>query len=144
MSVLTIASLDPIKTPLIARLYKAHYPSGKAKKNELTIVGYKLNRIVCVVRFRPIEQFQLLTGMLVVPEHRGEGYAHQLMSYCRQHTLSEATYCFAYSHLEPFYQKHGFATIEQQALPNSLKCLYQRYVKSGKDLIPMHYLPDLS
>ncbi|ANU37706.1 hypothetical protein VSVS05_02628 [Vibrio scophthalmi] len=32
MNELRIETLDPIKLPLVSRLYKAYYPSGKAKK----------------------------------------------------------------------------------------------------------------
>ncbi|RJX72364.1 N-acetyltransferase [Vibrio sinensis] len=139
MNQLTIEVLDPIKLPLVTRLYKAHYPSGKAKSNELTIVGYIEQSLSAVVRFRPIEEFRLLTGMLVIPQYREQGVGHQLMNYCQQHTLTSKDYCFAYSHLELFYQQHGFTTIPASTLPNSLKLLYNRYSHSGKRLTPMHY-----
>lgn len=139
MHELRIETLEPIKLPLISRLYKAHYPSGKAKKNELTIVGYIENQLSCVVRFRPIEQFQLLTGMLVIPEQRGLGLGHQLLVHCQDSVCSSNTYCFAYPHLEAFYQQHGFVTCLPEQLPNSLNQLFSRYTGSGKCLIPMHY-----
>ncbi|EGU39789.1 GNAT family N-acetyltransferase [Vibrio scophthalmi] len=136
---LRIEMLDPIKLPLVSRLYKAHYPSGKAKKNEATIVGYQNNQLVCVVRFRPIEQYQLLTGMLVIPEQRAHGFGHQLLNYCQQTVCNSRTFCFAYPHLEEFYQQHGFITLREEQLPNGLSQLFTRYISSGKALIPMHY-----
>ncbi len=139
MRQLRIETLDPIKLPLITRLYKAHYPAGKAKSNELTIVGYLEQQLTTVVRFRPIEQYQLLTGMLVAPEWRQLGLGHQLLEHCQNTVCNELTYCFAYPHLESFYQHHGFMTIAPDELPNSLKQLYARYTGSGKSLIPMHY-----
>tara|TARA_Y100001956_G_scaffold5226_1_gene4690 strand:+ start:22260 stop:22685 length:426 start_codon:yes stop_codon:yes gene_type:complete len=139
MSTLSIEVLDPIKLPLVTRLYKQHYPSGKAKKDELTVVGYLNQQMAAVVRFRTIEHYRLLTGMLVIPEQRGEGFGHQLMAYCRADVLGENDYCFAYQHLEGFYSQHGFVSVEQDALPNSLKQLYLRYSNSGKKLIAMHY-----
>lgn len=139
MSKLTFQTLEPIKLPLVTRIYKAHYPSAKAKKNEVTIVGYENNMIVAVVRFRPLEQLQLLTGMLVVPTHRGTGVGHQLMNHCRNTILNERTYCFAYAHLETFYQQHGFHTIDSEVLPHHLKQLFNRCINGGKSLIPMHF-----
>ncbi|OLQ89960.1 GNAT family N-acetyltransferase [Vibrio ponticus] len=139
MRQLRIETLDPIKLPLVARLYKAHYPSGKAKSNELTIAGYLEHQLACVVRFRPIEQYHLLTGMLVVPELRELGLGHQLLNHCQTEVCNTNTYCFAYPHLENFYQQHGFATISADTLPNSLNQLFTRYTGSGKALIPMHY-----
>lgn len=139
MNELRIETLDPIKLPLVSRLYKAHYPSGKAKKNEQTIVAYHQQQLIGVVRFRPIEQYQLLTGMLVIPEQRGKNFGHALLLHCQQSICNDATYCFAYPHLEDFYQQHGFATVEQSILPACLKQLFERYTGSGKALIPMHY-----
>lgn len=141
MSHLTFEILDPIKLPLVSRLYKAHYPSGKAKKDELTVVAYKESKMVAVVRFRSVEQFRLLTGMLVIPEYRAKGVGHELLNYCQQQILKQDDFCFAYEHLEAFYATHGFETVEMTQLPNSLKMLFERYISSGKKLIAMKYRP---
>lgn len=147
---LRIEPLDPIKLPLITRLYKAHYPSAKAKKNELTIVGYtplmdnaanSHDELCCVVRLRPIDPYRLLTGMLVLPDYRGNGIAHQLMQHCRQHMLTPNDYCFAYTHLAPFYAQHGFVTLEPDTLPPPLRTLFMRYCHSGKSLVAMQFQP---
>ncbi|MEF1289249.1 GNAT family N-acetyltransferase [Vibrio sp. M260118] len=134
-----IETLDPIKLPLVSRLYKAHYPSGKAKSDELTIVGTIEHKIVSVVRYRSIEQFRLLTGMLVLPAYRGGGLGHQLMEYCAQHVLAANDFCFSYAHLEGFYAQHGFEVIDVGQLPNPLKSLFDRYSRK-KQLVPMQYL----
>lgn len=138
MSPLHIEVLDPIKLPLVARLYKSYYPSGKAKKDELILVGYIEQQITSVVRFRHIEEYRLLTGMLVVPDLREKGLGHQLMTHCEQLVLTQHDFCFAYQHLESFYAQHGFQTVEPQQLPNSLKNLFERYSQT-KRLIPMKY-----
>lgn len=140
MSSLHIEVLDPIKLPLVARLYKAYYPSGKAKKDELIIAGYFDNQLTSVVRFRSVEQYRLLTGMLVVPEHREKGLGHHLMTYCEEQVLTNQDFCFAYQHLESFYGQHGFQLVEPQQLPNSLKNLFERYSQTKK-LVPMQYVP---
>ncbi|WFB48006.1 GNAT family N-acetyltransferase [Vibrio coralliilyticus] len=137
--ILKIDILDPVYTPIVSRIYKAYYPSGKAKKDELTIVGSIDQQIIALVRFRNIEQFRLLTGMLVIPEHRGSGLGHQLMGYCAQHVLSEQDFCFAYAYLEPFYAQHNFKMIDVSQLPNSLKGLFERY-SLKKQLVAMKYV----
>ncbi|KFI09650.1 GNAT family N-acetyltransferase [Vibrio coralliilyticus] len=136
---MNIETLDPIKLPLVSRLYKVHYPSGKAKKDELTIVGSIEQQIVSLVRFRNIEQFRLLTGMLVIPEHRGSGLGHQLMGYCAQYVLSEHDFCFAYANLETFYAQHNFKTIDASQLPSSLRGRFERY-SLKKQLVAMKYV----
>ncbi|WP_038176160.1 GNAT family N-acetyltransferase [Vibrio pacinii] len=139
MNTLQIETLDPIKLPLVARLYKAHYPAGKAKKDELTIVGYHQSQMVALVRLRNVEQYRLLTGMLVVPDYRQHGFGHQLMAFCQQQVLKVGDYCFAYQHLEGFYAQHGFQTTDWMALPNNLKPLFERYSRT-KSLVAMQYI----
>ncbi|MDE1309531.1 GNAT family N-acetyltransferase [Vibrio aestuarianus] len=140
MTELHFEVLPPIKLPLIKRIYKDHYPSAKAKKDELCIVGAINGTICTVVRFRSIEQYRLLTGLLVVPVHRGQGVGSQLLGYCESHILTSQDYCFAYSHLESFYCAHGFRTLAPNEIPQSLMQLLERYLRSGKDLIPMRYM----
>ncbi|AIU68097.1 GNAT family N-acetyltransferase [Vibrio coralliilyticus] len=137
--ILKIDILDPVYTPIISRIYKAYYPSGKAKKDELTIAGSIDQQIVALVRFRNIEKYRLLTGMLVIPEHRRAGLGHQLMDYCVEYVLSEQDFCFAYAHLETFYAQHNFETIDASQLPNSLKGLFERY-SLKKQLVAMKYV----
>ncbi|MFV0575770.1 MAG: GNAT family N-acetyltransferase [Vibrio sp.] len=131
--------LDVIKHPLIKPIYKAHYPSAKPKKNEDVIVGYCENKLVSVVRFRPIEQYSLLTGMLVIPDFRGQGVGSKLLQFCQSEWISSHTFCFAYQHLENLYQSVGFHTIDKEELPPCLLKLFERYTANGKKLLPMHY-----
>ncbi|CAH0541743.1 GNAT family N-acetyltransferase [Vibrio marisflavi] len=140
MSKLRIELLEPIKLPLITKLYKAHYPSGKAKKNEKIIVGYLDNQIVAVVRLRSIAPYRLLTGMLVIPEQRGFGFASELLQFCQQYELKEKDYCFAYPHLEQFYLSQGFKKVNSRQLPTLLEQLFSRYTNCGKALIAMQYI----
>ncbi|MCL9780375.1 GNAT family N-acetyltransferase [Vibrio sp. S4M6] len=144
MSTLRVEVLDPIKLPIITKLYKAYYPSAKAKRNETIVVGYLNNEIVSLVRLRSIDPYRLLTGMLVVPEHRRSGYAHQLMNACQYNELTDKDYCFAYPHLESFYSDHGFQALEAHQLPTPLGQLFHRYINCGKALIPMQYIDKVS
>ena len=139
-SSLIIEVLNPIKLPLIKRLYKAHYPAGRAKRDELIITASIDNSIVALLRMKTVEKSRLLTGMLVVPEYRGTGVGEALLEHCTSKVFNDGDYCFAFSHLENYYAQHGFKTIESTELPNSLKMAYLRYVESGKDLIPMQFI----
>ena len=140
MNAMQIEQIDPLKLPLVTRLYKQFYPSGKAKKDELTLVGYLEDQIVSVVRLKTIENIRLLTGMLVVPDKRQLGLGHQLMQYCSVNILADSDYCFAYEHLASFYAQHGFATIKPSGLPGQLKERFHRYNRNKK-LVPMQFLP---
>ncbi|MDA9556713.1 GNAT family N-acetyltransferase [Vibrio sp.] len=140
MPELQIAILEPIKVPLVSRLYKQYYPSGKAKKDELIITGELDKQLVAVVRFRRIADYRLLTGMLVVPTHQGQGLGHQLMQHCQSHILENKDFCFAYTHLEGFYSQHGFVKLDAEQLPAELKTLFIRYTDSGKKLTAMQFI----
>ena len=142
MPTLQFETLDPIKIPLIKRFYKQHYPGAKPKSDELIIVAYKEAEMVALVRFRTVGQFRLLTGMAVADNLRNQGIGQQLLAYCVQHILTPQDYCFAYSHLDRFYQQSYFVSIDENELPPDLKMLFQRYTQHGKNLIPMHFLQD--
>ncbi len=140
-SSLIIEVLNPVKLPLIKRLYKAHYPSGRAKRDELIITASNEGTIVALLRMKTVENYRLLTGMLVIPEARGTGVGNVLLAHCEQNVFSDGDYCFAFMHLKSYYSQHGFRAIDSSKLPNSLKLAFQRYLDSGKDLIPMQFIP---
>lgn len=135
-----IAPLDPIRIPLIKKLYKAHYPAAKPKRDELIITANVLGNIAAVVRFRTQTPYRLLTGMLVTPDYRGFGVGHKLLEYCCQHILQAHDYCFAYRYLESYYAQHGFQHIDPSELPQTLQQNFNRYVDHGRDLIPMRFV----
>ncbi len=140
-SSLIIEVLNPIKLPLIKRLYKAYYPAGRAKRDELIITASSEGTIVALLRLKTIEASRLLTGMLVVPESRGTCVGKTLLEHCEQNVFRDGDYCFAFIHLNSYYSQYGFKTIDSSKLPNALKMAFQRYVDSGKDLIPMQFIP---
>ncbi|CAM3210937.1 GNAT family N-acetyltransferase [Vibrio rarus] len=139
MNTLTIKELEPIRLPLLKKLYKSHYPATKIKGNEYILVAEVNSQIMGVVRFRPIEKWRLLTGMMVIPEVRHQGIASQLLKFSQTHLLNDNVYCFSYQHLRPLYENHGFKFVEAETLPSTLSKLYSRYIKSGKSLIAMQY-----
>ncbi|ACY50324.1 predicted acyltransferase [Vibrio antiquarius] len=121
-------------------MYKAHYPSGRAKKDELIITASHKGEIVALLRLKTVDRSRLLTGMLVIPTLRGTGIGEELLRYCKNNVFIDGDYCFAFTHLESYYSKHGFKTIDCSELPHPLKMAFQRYVDSGKDLIPMQFI----
>lgn len=140
MNNLTIKELEAIKLPLVNKFYKDHYPSGKAKKNETIYVAYYQLEIAATVRFRNVERYRLLTGMLVAPNCRGKGIAHDLLNYCHENVLKETDYCFSYQHLTELYRSHGFTSLQPDDLPSQLQQLFIRYSNSGKKITPMQYV----
>ncbi len=131
--------LEPLRFPLINRLYKAHYPAGKAKKDEVIWIGENNTGIQCCVRFKQFDSYQLLTGMFVLPTMRGQGLGLALADACVPQFKTKTCFCFAFSHLENFYHQAHFKTIEDNELPEPLQSRIKRYRQSGKNLIAMQY-----
>ncbi|PSU31223.1 GNAT family N-acetyltransferase [Photobacterium lutimaris] len=131
--------LEPLRFPLINRFYKSYYPAGKAKKDEVIWIGEDSKGIQACVRFKQFDEYQLLTGMLVHPDHRSQGHGIALLEACNDQLTTTQCYCFAFSHLETFYQGSGFVIIKDNELPEPLQSRINRYRQSGKTLTPMIY-----
>ncbi|PSW59288.1 GNAT family N-acetyltransferase [Photobacterium leiognathi] len=142
MNEIIYRQLDPIRLPVVNKIYKDFYPAGKAKRDESIWVAESNNSIVASVRFKSIDDVQLLTGMLVTPEYRLKGIANELIKASHSQIMQKTCYCFAFQELEKLYQKSGFVTIEAEALPNNIKQRFFRYANSGKHLIPMLFIED--
>lgn len=139
MNNITIKTLAPIRLPIIKKLYKLHYPSTKIKAGEAIYIAEDASSIVGIVRFRNIDKWRLLTGMLVTPSHRNKGIASAMLEYCVQNVLDTDVYCFSYDHLTDLYAAHSFQIISAEQLPTSLERLYLRYTQTGKSLTIMQF-----
>ncbi|WP_261816241.1 GNAT family N-acetyltransferase [Vibrio gallicus] len=135
---LSITEMDPIRLPLLRKVYKQHYPSTKVKAGDKIFIAEHNSQLIGAVRFRHIEQWRLLTGMVVIEKYRGRGVASSMLKALRPTQLDQDVYCFAYTHLTKMYAVHGFVTIDPQQLPGSLKGLYCKYSQS-KSLSCMQY-----
>ncbi|MEZ8144678.1 GNAT family N-acetyltransferase [Enterovibrio norvegicus FF-33] len=133
--------LDTLRFPIVARFYKDHYPAGKPKKDEVIWTMEREKRLAGAVRFRQFNEFQLLTGMLIDPEFRGEKLGATFLKSIQEQTQSKICYCLAYRYLVSLYEGAGFYIIDDHALPDELQGRYASYCNSGKDLVPMQYLP---
>jgi N-acetylglutamate synthase-like GNAT family acetyltransferase len=140
MNNLTFLELEPIKLPLVAKLYKDHYPAGKPKRGETIIIVKADHTLIGAVRFQPTQDAQLLTGMLIHPDFRGLGIGHQLLQHCKQQISATNCYCFSFPHLTSFYQQHHFEEISENQLPESLRDRFIRYVESGKQLHSLQFM----
>ncbi len=131
------APLDPLRFPLIKRLYKTYYPAGTPRKDDI-IWSIEKNATLCgAVKFRQEGENQLLSGLLIIPSLRGLNLGHLLLKQSQLQSRTKPCYCFAYAYLESFYQKAGFTRLEANQLPSILNSKFHRYCASGKDLIPL-------
>ncbi len=123
------------------RFYKQYMPYARISKKEKLAAFFANNspqrEIIAAVRLRPIGAYQLLTGMLVHPEYRRKGLAHQLMQALAPRLAATPSFLFALPHLCDFYQQHGFTC--NQPVPAEINDLFKRYTQQGKTLHLMQY-----
>lgn len=136
-----IEQIDRIHFPLVKKFYQAFYPSGKPNKADPIWVLKHGQKILSAVRFKQLEQVQLLTAMVTEPNHRGQGLAQQLLAQLADVIATVDCYCFALPYLEGFYQQHGFHSIHPETLPLALYQRFQAYSKNGRALLPMQHRP---
>ncbi len=132
-------ALNSLHFPLVKKLYKTHYTSGIPRKDEIIWTIKKGHEIVGAVRFRQHSNYQLLTGMLIVPNSRNKGLARYLLEATKPQLREEISYCFAFQHITSLYLSAGFKIIENDKLPNDLYFKLLRYQQSGKELVPMQF-----
>lgn len=116
------------------RFYKHYMPYARLTKKERlavllsereSIEDNRNQEIIAAIRLRPTGVYNLVTGMLVHPNYRGQGLGHQLMLGINNELTNEGTFLFALPHLVSFYQQHGF--VECQNVPNDISQLFNKY-----------------
>ncbi|MCB5162117.1 GNAT family N-acetyltransferase [Marinomonas algarum] len=125
--------------PLAKKFYQAHYPSGKPNKADPIWVIKQKGTILCAVRLKQSKNAQLLTAMVTEPNYRGKGLGSHLLSGIQTALAERSCYCFALTHLVPFYTKNHFNTILAEQLPKDLKSRFYAYTAQGRALTPMRY-----
>ncbi|MAF17669.1 MAG: GNAT family N-acetyltransferase [Marinomonas sp.] len=139
-SVINAIPVDPIWFPLVKKFYQAFYPSGKPNKAEPLWVIKDGANILCAVRLKPLDQCLLLTGLVTHPRHRNQGIAGQLLQTISEQLTRQPSYCLNTPELTPFYTRHGFTEVTDEALlPSELRSRLQRYRIKQPRLIAMQY-----
>ena len=128
--------------PLVKKFYQSHYPSGKPNKADPIWVIRNNGKILCAVRLKQFTDAQLLTAMVTEPSHRNMGLGSHLIHNIHNALSTKQSYCFAFSHLVPFYQANHFTVISASILPEELRSRFQAYTPQGRNLTPMRYICD--
>ncbi|MCW4630122.1 MULTISPECIES: GNAT family N-acetyltransferase [Marinomonas] len=123
------------------KFYQSHYPSGKPNKADpIWVIRNHKNAILCALRLKRIAEYQLLTAMVTEPSHRNIGLGSHLINNIHSALNDRPTYCFAFTHLVPFYHANHFTTISVEMLPAELQKRFQAYTSQGRSITPMHYI----
>ena len=123
------------------KFYQSHYPSGKPNKADpIWVIRNHRKAILCALRLKRIAEYQLLTAMVTEPSHRNIGLGSHLINNIHSALSDRPTYCFAFTHLVPFYHANHFTTISVEMLPAELQKRFQAYTAQGRSITPMRYI----
>ena len=125
---LNAQALAPIAFPLVNRFFKTNGHKSKAKGNERVWV-LRQGEIVAALRACPKAHGYLLRSVWVSRAQRREGLGTTLL----QHALRElpTCWCYAYAHLERFYERAGFICVNPEQTPADIRKPYRRYQQQG-------------
>lgn len=133
--------LSPIENALVKPLYKRYMKYSRPNKSDrVAIIRDTSHQIIACARIRPIGEYELFTGMLVLPNFRDQGFGHQLLAGMQNQFTENKTYIFSLPHLTAFYCQHGFTPLERA--PNDIQQRFNIYTNQGKTLNLLVYKID--
>jgi len=126
--------------PLVKKFYQEHYPSGKPNKADPIWAIRHNGKVICAVRLKQIGNNQLLTAMVTDPAYRNLGLGTHLINEIQPALNQLPSYCFAFTHLVPFYTANHFSAIPPDTLPEELKKRFTSYCLQGRKITAMRHL----
>lgn len=136
---LTLSYLDKLRLPLLHKLYKENYPSGKPKGKEEIVILEEKKRIIGSIRIKTYDDCHFLTGMMIIQEKRQQHLGSYFLSEIASFLSLRESYCLCEPYLTNFYQQNGFICISHESLPHIITSKYDRYTKDGKKLDVLVY-----
>lgn len=131
---LTVSHLDKLRLPLLHKLYKSNYPSGKPKGKEDIITLENDSIIIGAMRVKNYEDCHFLTGMMIIEDMRGKKLASYLLQHIDDFITSKKCYCLCEPKLSSFYIQNGFTHTNIDTSPHVIQTKHERYTSSGKNL----------
>ncbi|MBB1437374.1 GNAT family N-acetyltransferase [Shewanella sp. SG41-4] len=148
----------------IKLFYRQHMPYARLAQKESVAVIHHLSsstidgtddidevdisqqKIIAAIRVKPIGQYQLINGLLVHPDYRGQQLSSQLLKFIAPQLTTKNCFLFAHPWLIGLYQQHHFIVIDQNvvigqnglsAIPAEITQLYRRYHSEQRPLVLM-------
>ena len=132
-----------LNSPDLGRFYKRNGYKGKIQPDDLCVWLEQNGKIIAAARLTMLKSeakpYIQLRGVWVDKQQRGKGLGSLLLTHIKQHPEKGSIdlYCLAFTHLETFYQKHGFKKLSNQECPTYLSLAEVRYKKRGTPTILM-------
>jgi GNAT superfamily N-acetyltransferase len=165
-----VTNIPAINLPAIKQwsaiklFYRQHMPYARLAQKESVAVIHHLSppaidgtddidevdisqqKIIAAVRVKPIGQYQLINGLLVHPDYRGQQLSTQLLKFIAPKLTAKNCFLFAHPWLIGLYQQQHFIVIDQNvvigqndlsAIPADITQLYRRYHSEQRPLVLM-------
>ncbi|AOS96534.1 Acetyltransferase (GNAT) family protein [Microbulbifer aggregans] len=131
--------LSDLEIPLANKFYRTYKFRGKARRHDpCAVIRDQQQQIIACGYLRQLTGAQLLAGVAVAPDHRGQGVARLLLNSMAE-AYDQQTFTFPYRHLVPFYQSLGFVEEEVDGQPSAIIDRFHTYQKQGRDIVMMRY-----
>ncbi|MGX9460002.1 GNAT family N-acetyltransferase [Shewanella sp. A14] len=136
----------------IKLFYRQHMPYARLAQKESVAVIHHLSslnmnevdinqqKIIAAIRVKPMGQYQLINGLLVHPDYRGQQLSIQLLKFIAPQLITKNCFLFTHPWLIGLYQQQHFIVIDQNdlsAMPAEITQLYRRYHSKQRPLVLM-------
>lgn len=139
---LTIDQVALAEISLIKHFYKRNGVSFKFVRDEhiFALRSVKTPSILAVARFLPrAPSHYLLRNVFVDTQWRLQGFGRQLLEEALPQLRYSRCYCYAFGHLQGFYQSLGFVVLPAVQVPEDIAQGYEICLRSKKTLLLMGY-----
>jgi N-acetylglutamate synthase-like GNAT family acetyltransferase len=130
---------DALILPQVKRFFRDHGFRAQAPRDEHIVIALHHSKLVAALRLSPVDEYWLLRSMCVAEADRGKGIGSALLAHCRPWLLQHKVFCFAYPHLQAFYQRGGFRPLQATTAPLPIAAKFEQYTERGKALLLMQY-----
>tara|TARA_R110002126_G_scaffold264444_5_gene407469 strand:- start:1714 stop:2394 length:681 start_codon:yes stop_codon:yes gene_type:complete len=110
------------------------------RSDDVNRATFRPRNIIAAIRVKPIGHYQLVNGLLVHPDYRGQHHASQLLQFIAPRLKTKHCFLFAHPWLIGLYQQQHFVAIEPRQisqLPAEITQLYYRHHSEERPLVLM-------
>ena len=110
------------------------------RSDDVNRATFRSRNIIAAIRVKPIGHYQLVNGLLVHPDYRGQHHASHLLQFIAPRLKTKHCFLFAHPWLIGLYQQQHFVAIEPRQisqLPAEITQLYYRYHSEERPLVLM-------
>lgn len=144
---ITVTTAEPPILPLVKRFFQSQGMRAQAAKVDLVIIARSQQKtqapIIAALRLCPVKHSWILRSMSVAKNHQRQGIGQRMLRQIKAELAEKKCYCFAYPHLQTFYQQAGFQLCDERSASDAIRQLYLQYRQSGKDIVLMQYNTDI-